>query len=57
MGVHRTTLMRQITSLENTLGLKIFNRTLKGYTLTPFGKELIDLTGRVAKRFEQFNPD
>ena len=56
LGVHRSTLMRQITSLESSLGLKVFDRSLKGYTLTPFGKELINLTGKAAKRFEQLVP-
>lgn len=57
LGVHRSTLMRQITSLENALGLKIFERGLKGYMPTPFGKELIDLAGEAARRFEQLVPN
>ena len=56
LGVHRSTLMRQITSLEKALGLKVFERGLKGYTPTPFGKELIDLAGQAARRFEQLAP-
>lgn len=56
LGVHRSTLMRQITSLEKALGLKIFERGLKGYTPTPFGRELIDLAGQAARRFEQLVP-
>lgn len=57
LGVHRSTLMRQITSLEKALGLKVFERGLKGYKPTPFGKELIDLAGEAARRFEQLTPN
>lgn len=53
-GVHRTTIMRHISSLERQLGRKIFDREHDGYSPTPFGSELIDVTRRVARDFHDF---
>lgn len=54
LGVHRSTVMRQITSLESRIGRRIFERGRDGYYPTPFGAELISVTKQVAIEFQEF---
>ncbi|MEM7662762.1 MAG: LysR family transcriptional regulator [Pseudomonadota bacterium] len=54
LGVHRSTLMRQITSLEERLGRKIFIRRRDGYLPTEFGRELISVVRHVDTDIQAF---
>ena len=54
LGVHRTTIMRHIRSLEKRLGRRVFERERDGYHPTAFGNELITVTRQVAKDFHDF---
>lgn len=54
LGVHRTTIMRHITSLEKQLGRQIFERQHDGYSPTLFGLELVEVTRHVARDFQEF---
>lgn len=54
LGVHRSTVMRQIKSLESRLGRRIFDRGRDGYYPTKFGVELISVTRKVALDFQEF---
>ncbi|MEO1530274.1 MAG: LysR family transcriptional regulator, partial [Planctomycetota bacterium] len=54
LGVHRSTLMRQITTLEEQVGRKIFIRRRDGYLPTEFGRELIAVARHVDKDIQAF---
>ena len=43
LGIHRTTVMRHIDALEETLGAKLFQRNDKGYIPTEVGLEVMRL--------------
>jgi DNA-binding transcriptional LysR family regulator len=49
LGVNHTTALRRIASLENSLGVRLFERLRTGYALTTAGEELRE----VARRVEQ----
>lgn len=52
LGVHHATVIRHIDSLENRLGVKLFQRHARGYSTTEAGTDLL----RVAQATdEQFN--
>lgn len=52
LGVHHATVIRHIDSLEQRLGVKLFQRHARGYTATEAGQDLL----RVAKATDdQFN--
>ena len=42
LGIHRSTVMRQIDVLEESLGVKLFQRNDKGYLPTEAGLEVCD---------------
>ncbi|MEM6556778.1 MAG: LysR family transcriptional regulator [Pseudomonadota bacterium] len=54
LGVHRATVMRRIDLLEAELGLKIFRRHSKGYSLTDFGVSLVRSAETIEKEAERF---
>ena len=54
LGVHRSTIMRQIKSLESRLGRPVFERGSNGYSPTDFGEELISVTRQAALDFQDF---
>lgn len=54
LGVHRSTIMRQITSLETRLGRRVFERGRDGYYPTDFGAQLISVTRQAALDFQDF---
>ncbi|MEL7485626.1 MAG: LysR family transcriptional regulator [Pseudomonadota bacterium] len=54
LGVHRSTIMRQITTLESRLGRRVFVRGRNGYEPTEFGRELIAVTRQAAEEFREF---
>jgi len=41
LGVNQTTVSRRITSLENKLGKKLFERSVNGWLISPVGEQLI----------------
>ena len=57
MGVHRTTLMRHVNSLERHIGRNIFERSADGYTPTRFGAELIEIAKRAHDQFQMLAQD
>ncbi|MEO1305888.1 MAG: LysR family transcriptional regulator [Pseudomonadota bacterium] len=54
LGVHRATVMRRIDLLEAELGLKIFRRHSKGYSLTDFGNSLVRSAEAIEQEAERF---
>lgn len=54
LGIHRTTVMRHIDVLEQTLGIKLFQRNDKGYIATESGRELMRLGEITDLQFSQF---
>lgn len=54
LGVHRATVMRRVDLLEAELGLKVFRRHSKGYSLTDFGNSLVRSAETIEKEAERF---
>ncbi|KZN45077.1 LysR family transcriptional regulator [Pseudoalteromonas luteoviolacea] len=54
LGIHRSTVMRQIDSLEAHLGIKLFQRNDKGYIPTEAGQEVMRLGEITDVQFNQF---
>jgi DNA-binding transcriptional LysR family regulator len=52
LGVHRATVNRHIDALEDELGARVFIRNPKGYTLTEFGEELLQVAQKTDELFE-----
>lgn len=55
MGVHRSTVMRHIDTLEQALGVKLFQRNDKGYIPTDAGLEIMRLGEVTANHFSQLS--
>ena len=53
LGIHRSTVIRHIDTLENTLGAKIFLRHSRGYTPTELGLELMRMAGAADAQFSR----
>ncbi|MEM1194713.1 MAG: LysR family transcriptional regulator [Pseudomonadota bacterium] len=51
LGVHRATVSRHIDTLEGHLGLRLFHRHARGYTLTEGGEELLRLSVTIEERY------
>lgn len=51
LGVHRSTVIRQIDALEHRLGVRLFDRDKHGYTPTLEGEELLRVIGAAEKQF------
>ncbi len=54
LGVHRATVNRHIDSLERYLGLPLFQRHARGYTLTDTGRDMLEVAGRAEELFADF---
>ncbi|MCC1482046.1 LysR family transcriptional regulator [Roseibaca sp. Y0-43] len=52
LGVHHATVIRHIDALEDRLGVKLFQRHAKGYTLTEAGRMLTDSAAEAEARFD-----
>jgi DNA-binding transcriptional LysR family regulator len=50
LGVNHSTVLRRIASLEQALGVRLFDRLPSGYALTGAGHELVDSLDGVAER-------
>lgn len=48
LGMNQSTVSRRIGALEDALGLKLFERDVRGYALTPHGTAMLDVTGQMA---------
>ncbi len=55
MGVHRSTVMRHIDSLEESLGILLFQRNDKGYIATEAGLEVMRLGEVTQNQFSQLS--
>lgn len=54
LGVHRATVNRHIDVLESSLGLPLFQRHAKGYTLSDAGRDMMEVAGRAEELFTDF---
>lgn len=52
LNINQTTVSRRIQALENSLGLTLFERDPRGYSVTPHGSALLDLAGQMAATAE-----
>jgi DNA-binding transcriptional LysR family regulator len=62
MGVHHATVLRQVASLEDRLGVRLFQRHSRGYTPTDAGRTLLQVASATAEQFDLLpqrlsNPD
>ncbi|RPE67207.1 DNA-binding transcriptional LysR family regulator [Pacificibacter maritimus] len=53
LGVHHATVIRHIDSLEQTLGVKLFQRHARGYTATEAGSDLLKVAQTTDDQFSQ----
>ncbi|MEM5475589.1 LysR family transcriptional regulator [Pacificibacter sp. AS14] len=53
LGVHHATVIRHIDSLEQTLGVKLFQRHARGYTSTEAGIDLLKVAQATDDQFSQ----
>ena len=53
LGVHHATVIRHIDSLEQTLGVKLFQRHARGYTSTEAGSDLLKVAQATDDQFSQ----
>jgi len=53
LDVHRATILRHIDYLEAELGVKLFQRSARGYLPTEAGEELMRVAGATEDQFEQ----
>jgi len=49
LGVNQTTVSRRISSLEDQLGNKLFDRSVNGWMITPVGEKLIEPAEQMAE--------
>src|SRR3954447_26580530 len=54
LRVSQTTVARRIAALEEALGLPLFEKRQAGYSLTPAGRELVDLGEQVERSVSGF---
>lgn len=54
LGVHRSTVMRHIDTLESRLGAKIFHRHSRGYSPTELGAALIEAGSKASNVISDF---
>lgn len=50
MGVNHTTVLRRISALEKQLSLRLFERSPRGYVLTPGGEEMLTVARAIDER-------
>ena len=54
LGVHRATVLRHIDELEAELGVRLFQRSARGYLPTEAGEDLLRVAGTADEQFGQF---
>ncbi|MEM7259551.1 MAG: LysR family transcriptional regulator, partial [Pseudomonadota bacterium] len=54
LGVHRATINQHIDTVEAHLGLPLFQRHSKGYTLTDTGQDMMEVAARADEMFTDF---
>lgn len=52
LGVHQTTVLRRLDQMERELGVKLFDRSREGLSLTAAGEEAFHVAERVTSEFE-----
>ena len=55
LGVHHATVIRHIDSLEERLGVKLFQRHARGYTTTEAGQDLLRVAQATDEQFNQLS--
>ncbi len=55
LGVHHATVIRHIDSLEDRLGVKLFQRHARGYTTTEAGQDLLRVAQATDEQFSQLS--
>ena len=53
LNISQPTLTSQITTLEDALGVKLFERSRAGTLLSPAGRELLPLARQLLEQFQQ----
>jgi DNA-binding transcriptional LysR family regulator len=53
LGVHHATVIRHIDALETRIGVKLFQRHPRGYTMTEAGEDLLQVGQATDERFAQ----
>ncbi|MDP3958668.1 MAG: LysR family transcriptional regulator [Pseudorhodobacter sp.] len=53
LGVHHATVIRHIDTLEQRLGVRLFQRHARGYTATEAGRDLLAVAQTTAEQFAQ----
>ena len=53
LGMNQTTVSRRIQTLENALGLPLFDRDTRGYALTPNGKAMMEFADEMDRTAEK----
>ena len=51
--ITQPTLSQQIKKLEENLGVRIFYRTTKNVSLTPFGVQFVEKASNIMKEYEE----
>lgn len=54
LNIGKSTISRHISDLEARLGLRLCNRGPSGFSLTPEGKQVLDLTRDLLSRIDEF---
>ena len=54
LGVNNSTVFRRLNTLEEQLGVRIFERARSGYLLTSAGEEMVALAGRMSDSILEF---
>jgi len=54
LGVHRATINRHVETLESELGVPLFQRHARGYTLTEVGRDMMEVASRADELFSDF---
>jgi DNA-binding transcriptional LysR family regulator len=54
LNVNNSTVFRRLNSLEEQLGVRLFERARSGYLLTSAGEEMVGLAGRMSESIVEF---
>ena len=55
LGVHHATVIRHVDALEQSLGVKLFQRHARGYTPTEAGQDLLKVAQATEDQFQQLS--
>jgi len=57
LGIHHSSCARRINTLENDLGIKLFDRLASGYALTQGGEQLLHSSQQIQEGFNSIDRD